>query len=390
MSRFADFAPFPTSSTGFVVDKSGIFDAMLVEPGQRLGRPLPMRATDIDLRALLKFEPEKGQLLLGEERFLLFRQEAFGSLRKLLFEQLGSDLATSLLAQFGFRSGTGDYESLISRHEWDNDVDRLAAGPTMHCWEGIVRAVPDKLSYDRNTGDFDMSGTWYSSYEAELHLSLFGPSQTAVCHTLTGYASGWATAFFGSPLLAIEPTCVAKGDATCSFQIRPPDQFGPEADRWKQALAATHQSLYSLTKQLADKIATVEKQDVLIRRLSTPVLEVWKDVLAVPIIGAIDEARSQVLMESVLTAASSRSARCIILDITGVDDVDSRSAGYLVKVVRAAQLLGTRCVLTGISSQVATKLVEVGADLKELQTLRTLSDGIQACLRFLDSSRSRR
>ncbi len=355
----------------------------------RVGIP-SMQATDIDLRAMLQFQPESGRLLLGDERFLMFRQEAFGSLRKLLFEQLGPSLATSLLAQFGYRCGTGDYESLTKRYEWDSDADRLAAGPTMHCWEGLVRAVTDTVSYDRSAGVFEMSGTWQSSYEAELQLTLFGRSQTSACHTLTGYASGWATAFFGAPLLAIEPTCVAKGDSRCSFLIRPASQFGPEAEPWRQALAPNQQSLFSLSRQLAEQIATVEKQEVLIRRLSTPVLEVWKDVLAVPIIGVIDEARSRVLMESVLEAASSRAARCIILDITGVDAVDERSAGYLVRVVRAAQLLGTHCVLTGISAPVATKLVAVGADLKELQTLRTLSDGIQACLRHLEGGRGRR
>ena len=347
-----------------------------------------MRASDIDLRSLLKFDPDTGRLLLGEERFLLFRKEAFGTLRKLLFEQLGPTLSPALLAQFGYRCGTGDFESLTKNQQWDTDLDRLSAGPTMHSWEGLVRADPSLLEYDRTTRHFEMRGTWQNSYEAELHLELFGPSATPVCHTLTGYASGWATAFFGSPVLAIEPTCIARGDRICSFHLRPPELFGPEAEPWKQALATNQTSLFAISKELADKIAMVEQQEALIRRLSTPVLEVWKDVLAVPIIGVIDDARSHVLMESVLEAVSHRSARYIILDITGADSVDSRSADYLVKVVRAAQLLGTRCVLTGISAQVASKLVEVGADLREVQTLRTLSDGIQACLRHLASKQT--
>jgi anti-anti-sigma regulatory factor len=344
-----------------------------------------MRANDIDVARLLRFVPEKGQLLLGNERFLLFRQDAFGALRKLLYEQLGPELAPALLSQFGYRCGIGDYESLTSQYSWDSEVDRLSAGPTMHCWEGLVRATPTALSYDRARNQFEMSGVWESSYEAELHIQLFGKSAGPVCHTLTGYASGWATAFFGAPVLAIEPTCVARGDASCSFLLRTPDAFGPEADSWKKNLHFQHASLFEVSRQLAEQIATVQRQDALIRRLSTPVLEVWKDVLAVPIVGAIDEIRSHVLLESVLTAVSQRAARCVILDITGVDVVDAESASYLVKVARAAQLLGTYCVLTGISSAVATKLVETGADLSGVKTLRSLSDGIQACLRILEN-----
>ena len=92
-----------------------------------------MRVNDIDLRLLLKFQPETGRLLIGEERFLLFRQDAFGTLRKLLFEQLGPALAPSLLAQFGYRCGTGDYSSMTDNTQWDTEMDKLAAGPTMHC-----------------------------------------------------------------------------------------------------------------------------------------------------------------------------------------------------------------------------------------------------------------
>ncbi len=343
-----------------------------------------MRSNEIDLAALLRFRPDKGQLLLGNERFLLFRQEAFGSLRKLLFDQLGSDLARSLLAQFGYRSGLGDYESLTANYSWDTELDRLTAGPTMHCWEGLVRATPTALKYDLAAREFHMTGIWQSSYEAELHMQLFGKSTTPVCHSLTGYATGWATAFFGSPVLAIEPTCVARGDDTCSFELRPYDKFGPEADPWKQALQPGQSSLFEVSNQLSEQISTIRRQEDLIRRLSTPVLEVWKDVLAVPIIGSIDEVRSHILMESVLTAVAHRAARCVILDITGVDSVDAQSARYLVRVARAAQLLGTHCLLTGISSAVATKLVETGADLSGVETLRTLSDGIQASLRLLE------
>ena len=106
-----------------------------------------MRANDIDVaKRLLRFVPEKGSFCLGMSDFCCFGRMRFGALRKLLFEQLGPELAPALLSQFGYRCGIGDYESLTSQYSWDSEVDRLSAGPTMHCWEGLVRATLTALS----------------------------------------------------------------------------------------------------------------------------------------------------------------------------------------------------------------------------------------------------
>jgi len=80
------------------------------------------------------------------------------------------------------------------------------------------------------------TGTWTNSWEAEQHLSYFPPSHEPICWTLMGYASGWSTAFFGSPLLAIEPRCVGKGDDSCGWLIQPPKAFGKEAGPYLAAI----------------------------------------------------------------------------------------------------------------------------------------------------------
>lgn len=358
------------------------------------GRPCPpdlrprgthVKVDDIDLRKMLSFQPTSGQLLLGKERYLLFRQEAFAMLRKLLLDQLGHKLFRSILSQFGYRCGYGDYGALSTLYPWDTELDRMGAGPVMHTWEGIVRADPTFLDFDRERHHFHMKGTWKNSYEAEIHLQQFGPSSESVCHTLTGYASGWCSAFIGFPVIAVEPTCIARGDSICTFHIQPPEVWGAEAAAWKEALTATD---YTLSKELEAKIATIEHQAQAIRQLATPVIEVWDDILALPIVGSLDAARGADLLESTLLAISEHRAKCIIIDITGVDHVDTSTAGQIVKVVRAAELLGTRCVLTGVRSQVAHALVGLGIDLEGVRTLRTLKDGLRECLAYLNHSQT--
>ncbi len=105
-----------------------------------------------------------------------------------------------------------------------------------------------------------------------------------------------------------------------------------------------------------------------------------------PIIGTLDAGRWADLLECTLSSISARQARCIILDVTGVTNVDTHTAGELLKVARAAELLGTYCVLTGIRSQVAHTLVGLGVELGRLRTLRTLKDGLRDCIRHLSQA----
>lgn len=344
-----------------------------------------MKATDFDLRSALEFHPENGSILFGDNRMLLFRMEALATLRKLLGEQLGERLSRGILSQFGYRCGSEDHKTLSKLYDWETEIDELASGPVIHTWEGIVKAEPTKIEFDRATGHFHMQGTWTSSYEAAIHLAELGSSNEPVCHTLTGYASGWCSSFFGRPLLAVEPTCRARGDDTCRFEIKPIDAWGPEADPWRQALSETN---YSLTRELEAKLVTIERQAAAIRELSTPVMEIWDDVLVLPIVGVVDTKRSMEIMNNLLERIVETQSRCVIIDVTGVEVVDTKTADYLLKVVRASNLLGTRCVLTGLSPAIAQTLVEIGADLTEVRTLRNLKAGLKDCLRFLRQARA--
>jgi anti-anti-sigma regulatory factor len=119
----------------------------------------------------------------------------------------------------------------------------------------------------------------------------------------------------------------------------------------------------------------------LVRQLQTPILELWDDVLCLPVIGMVDSRRSAEMMETLLNEIVSHRSKYVILDITGVEIVDTRTADHFVKVMKSAELLGTRCVMTGIRPAVAQTLVELGVDLSSIHTLRNLQEGLRFCLR---------
>lgn len=339
-----------------------------------------MNVKEINLKSMLEFRPDEGKLLLGRDRMLLFRQDAFAALRKLMHEQVGATLTRALLSQFGYRCGAGDQKELAAVYSWDTESDQISAGPVMHMWEGIVHVEPTGLTFDRKTGDFHMTGIWRNSYEAEVHLKELGPSTEPVCHSLTGYASGWVSSFFGSPLLAIETHCVGRGDEHCAFEIRPPAKWGPEADPWKQTLTATN---YSIARELEEKVALVDRQHKAIMQLSSPIIQVWDGVLTLPVVGVVDSARTAQIMEDLLGAIVRSGARYAILDLTGVDSVDTNTADNFLRIARAVQMLGAKSIITGIRPAVAQTMVSLGADLQNVTTLATLQDGLKACMRSM-------
>lgn len=132
--------------------------------------------------------------------------------------------------------------------------------------------------------------------------------------------------------------------------------------------------------ELEAKLARIQEQEQAIRELSTPVIEVWDDVLVLPIIGVLDSKRSMELMDSLLETISRTQSKNVIIDLTGVEVVDTRTADHLLKVTQAAELLGARCVLTGLSPAVAQTLAEIGAELGGVATLRNLKEGLRHCL----------
>jgi rsbT co-antagonist protein RsbR len=118
-----------------------------------------------------------------------------------------------------------------------------------------------------------------------------------------------------------------------------------------------------------------------IRELSTPVLPVFPGTLILPLVGHIDSLRSQQIMEALLLGIQQHQASLVIIDITGVPMVDTAVANYLIQATRAARLLGSQCVLVGISPEIAQTLVSLGVDLSDLASHGSLQAAIRLALK---------
>jgi len=127
---------------------------------------------------------------------------------------------------------------------------------------------------------------------------------------------------------------------------------------------------------LAAKEQIIEKQQVAIRELSMPVLQVNKELLVIPLVGIIDSTRARLLIESLLGSIRDRRARGVVIDVTGVPIVDTAVASHLVQACDAASLMGALVVITGISPEMAQTLVSLGAKLPAAETLVDLQEGI--------------
>ena len=154
----------------------------------------------------------------------------------------------------------------------------------------------------------------------------------------------------------------------------------PGADHGGAPLAAVE--LMGTLRVLVMEIALSEGAEVIDRQrqqlleLSTPVIKLWDGVVAVPLIGTLDSARTQVVMETLLQAIVDQNAGVAILDITGVPMVDTLVAQYLLKTAMAVRLMGAECVISGIRPTIAQTIVQLGIDLGDITTRATLADAL--------------
>ena len=135
-----------------------------------------------------------------------------------------------------------------------------------------------------------------------------------------------------------------------------------------------HQSLRDQSQQL------IAQAEALVSALSTPIITLWPGVLILPLIGAFDRERAARTTEVLLDRVASERARHVLLDLTGVEAITADTGAALLSMIRAAQLLGVSCLVTGINPSTAKQLIELDADLGRLQTLARVSDALAVVL----------
>ena len=152
---------------------------------------------------------------------------------------------------------------------------------------------------------------------------------------------------------------------------------------WKVTLLLDRLGLYTTEVHLKSRESTILRQQQEMMELSTPVVTMWEGVLALPLIGTLDSARTQVVMENLLQRIVDTGSSIAILDITGVPTVDTLVAQHLLKTVAAARLMGADCIISGIRPQIAQTIVHLGVDLNSVTTKATLADAFNTALRRL-------
>jgi rsbT co-antagonist protein RsbR len=151
-------------------------------------------------------------------------------------------------------------------------------------------------------------------------------------------------------------------------------------ETWTVTQLLDQLGLHTADVFLKNREETISRQQEEMLELSTPVVKLWDGVLALPMIGTLDSARTQIVMESLLQRIVETGAEVAIIDITGVPTVDTLVAQHLLKTVTAARLMGAECIISGIRPQIAQTIVHLGVDLGDVLTKATLADAFAVAL----------
>ncbi|HYQ74896.1 STAS domain-containing protein [Cellulomonas sp.] len=146
--------------------------------------------------------------------------------------------------------------------------------------------------------------------------------------------------------------------------------------------------LFTFESFAAAREGIIAEQAEQLLELSTPVVKLWEGVVAVPLVGTLDSARTQVVMEKLLQTLVDTGSEHAIIDITGVPAVDTQVAQHLLKTVVAARLMGAECTISGIRPQIAQTIVALGIEFGDISTKATLADALVAALRANGAAKS--
>lgn len=153
------------------------------------------------------------------------------------------------------------------------------------------------------------------------------------------------------------------------------------ASVWQATQLIDKLGLFTMEAYQRTREDVISRQQQELMELSTPVVRLWDNILALPLIGTLDSARTQIVMQNLLDAIVQTRSDFAIIDITGVPVVDTLVAQHLLKTVAAARLMGADCLISGIRPQIAQTIIHLGVDLSEVTTKATLADAFAVALR---------
>jgi rsbT co-antagonist protein RsbR len=157
-------------------------------------------------------------------------------------------------------------------------------------------------------------------------------------------------------------------------------------EMWEVSRILDKLGLYTTEIHQAAREEVIRRQGEEMLELSTPVIQLWDGILALPIIGTLDSSRTQIVMEALLQQVVATRSPIAILDITGVPTVDTLTAQHLLKAVAATRLMGAECIISGIRPQIAQTIVHLGVNLGDVVTKASLADAFRLALKKLGHS----
>lgn len=175
---------------------------------------------------------------------------------------------------------------------------------------------------------------------------------------------------------------VGAGDAVETLELRYPETHPVGAlttslNEMIASLAEARAKSERYSRELHEQIAAIEAQEAAIAELSTPILEVWEGVLCMPIVGIVDSIRTADMARTLLNTIVQTKASLVLIDITGIQVMDTRVVDHFLRMARSIRLLGSRCVLSGVHPNVSQTIVHMGLDLTGIETHRSMRDALR-------------
>lgn len=291
---------------------------------------------------------------------------------------VGTDRFNLAMHGGGRDSIEGDWSVISAAASFELGFATLASyGVT--CGWGVWTLV--SLDRDQKRAVFRVVNNWEALYQRSLGVK-WGTNMTA------GKFAGICSRLFGIDCWATQTHFQAGNDEYDEFVVHKSDvTLEAKHNQLLTTDAATRADLAVALKRLEDenlerRRAEREAQErlALIESLSAPILHVWDGVLALPVLGSLSGERAASLMERLLTEIQRTRSSWAILDVTGVDIIDTHTADHLLRVARAVELLGARCIITGIQPAVAQTMVALEASFTGIVTRATLRDGLKYCM----------
>ena len=320
----------------------------------------------------------------------LFRDSSLAYLMQGFLTMVGPQRFSLALQSEGMRSIEGDWSVIGSRSTFEEGFAELAKYAGTAGWGRWEIVELDRTS---KVGMFRVHGSWEGESQRAIGVA-HGSSFVA------GKFAGMCQRLFEVPCWPRQTMFIAEGDPYDEFVVEPSDrsvQAEIEALASSgQATAADLQRLLEevsasasaraealaerdrMVEELQEKVSLIAEQQQAIVALSTPIIQLWDGVLAVPVVGTVDADRTAQMMEQLLEAIIRERALFAILDVTGVESIDTGTADNFVRIVRAVQLLGAQGVIAGIGPLVAQTIVDLGVDLTGIPTYSNLREALQA------------